>query len=91
MKTFKNRPEVLQVLRPLIADTLCAGNGQNKISEDSDLRKTFRVHNAAIGQLAQPIAKHFGCEIKSEEARRWQKASDIVDWLESHQAVAYEL
>ena len=90
MEKFKNRNEVLQSLRPLIADTLCAGNGADRIEEKTDLRVTFRVRNAEVARLAEPLTKCFGCRIAAEEARKFQTAGDIIDWLEKKGVVSYD-
>ena len=91
MKTYQTKTQVLNDLKGIIADTLCAGNGKEKVTETADLRKTFRVRNAEVGQLAKPLNKFFGCKLKPEEARKFQNAGDIIDWLGANGAICFEL
>lgn len=91
MKVYKNLEELIDDLRQIIADTLCAGNGKNLADKQADLRKVFRVRNAEIGKLAAPLNKKFGCNLSEEQARKFQNPANIVDYLVQHRLVAFAI
>lgn len=81
MKVYIDQTEFIDDLRQIIADTLCAGNGKNLAGEYADLRKVFRVRNVEIGKLAAPLNEKFGCNLREEDARKFQNLADIAQYL----------